>query len=429
VLREKSDVSSIEAGGKRRPLIEAFVLAFALQAAVSLEPFGVTRTIALANLVLPYFAAVAAWSVFRQRPEVVIGWSWVIAFFLLAGLLLAHGLYVGAQHTGDVTGFGIRRTVSMALMAGYFLTGVYLASWGTWLVDRFALFFVAIAAVIAAITYVAYLLTTVGIWVDDPIFLSASKFRFIGLMDNAIPFSWLLLSAFALQIAYQTRLQDRFPKLNLVGMSFLVAALALTGAKAAWFGAVLFLIVILVFFRPLPNLRPALLAIVCGAFLTLPPVLIPVPVDAPRFLTDLGPHDMFIPSSISVREQQLGLAFDLIREFPLWGVGLGGYNWEEAIRAPVPTHYLHNSILWLWVELGPISVVLFVAFFGRVIWALWPAMSENSGGPFPSSLFALLWAFAAISLVDDVLFQRYLWVFLGAAVTVIRVRNGGSGRV
>ncbi len=310
-------------------------------------------------------------------------------------------------------------------MAGYFLTGVYLASWGTWLVDRFALFFVAIAAVIAAITYVAYLLTTVGIWVDDPIFLSASKFRFIGLMDNAIPFSWLLLSAFALQIAYQTRLQDRFPKLNLVGMSFLVAALALTGAKAAWFGAVLFLIVILVFFRPLPNLRPALLAIVCGAFLTLPPVLIPVPVDAPRFLTDLGRHDMFIPSSISVREQQLRLAFDLIREFPLWGVGLVGITGRKpyGLRSPLitcTTAFCGFGSSWARFLLccSSPSLAALSGHFGQ-------RCQRIRGGRFRLPLCTALGVrsyFARRRCPVSKIFMG----FLGAAVTVIRVRNGGA---
>jgi len=75
-------------------------------------------------------------------------------------------------------------------------------------------YFVAVAAVIAIATYISYLLATIGISVDDPFFLTKSSFRFKGLMDNAVPFSWLILSAIALQLAFQKHFQADYPRLN-----------------------------------------------------------------------------------------------------------------------------------------------------------------------------------------------------------------------
>ncbi len=414
-----ADPRSPETGNGLRVRVEAVVLAFALHAALSLEPIGISRNVAVANLVLPYFAALAIWTIFfRKRVEIAIGWRCAILFFLAVAVLMAIGLLVGAQFTGAVTSFGIRRTVSMALMAGYFLAGVYIASCGERVRDLFVFSFVAAAVAISAAACIAYLMTTVGIGVENPVLLTKLKFRFIGLMDNAIPFSWLILSAFAFQVAYQRKFHEKSPRLNIAGLSILIAVLLLVGAKAAWIGAAVFVAVFFIAVRQRPRVGPLLIAAVIGALLAWALAFVVPAVESPSFIVDQGKQDLHVTTSVDVRRQQLFLALELIRQHPFLGVGLGGYNWEAAIREPIPTHYLHNSLLWLWVELGPAAVIVFVAFFVRVMSALWSMRAAADEGIFPVAIFALLCSFAAISIVDDILFQRYLWVFVGAAVTV-----------
>ena len=96
-----------------RPYLEAAILALAVQTAVSLDAVGVATRVAASHILLPYFlAATAVYLLAGRRFRITIGWWWVAGFFAAAVLLMLNGLYVGAGHTGEMSGSGVRRAMT-----------------------------------------------------------------------------------------------------------------------------------------------------------------------------------------------------------------------------------------------------------------------------------------------------------------------------
>jgi len=402
------------AGASRRR-IEAWILAFALQSALSLEWLGLATQIALSQLVLPYFALVILLEFVRSvRYRLAIRWRWVAVFFLAALLLMAHGLYVGEQHTGAVSGWGLRRVVSTVLMFGYFVIGAYFGVGGDDVRDVFAAAFVAIAAITSVFTYLLYLAASL-MGAQIPFFMLPYYSRIIGLMDNPIAFAWILVCAICLQLAYLGREAATRRWLGVAGLAFLLTVLVLIASKSAWLGAAVGVGLVLWIARPPLRLVAGTAAL--AAVLTAIGALTPAPKESHSFIAELAGTSM-ASGSVALRLEQFRLAFELIGEHPFRGIGLGSFPWEEARRGMTVWHYLHNSVLWLGTELGVLAPVLFVGAFLGVVRRLWPRPRSAGNPPFTLAVFAILWAFAAISAADEVIYQRYLWVFVGAALAV-----------
>ena len=407
----------------RRLQFELFALSVSLQATVSLVPIGYETKIAASHLLLPYFACLFLLSVKAgQRYPLSIDWRFVVVFFALALLLMINGVYVGQQHTGDVSAWGVRRVVATILMLGYFMIGVYIGSLSTKSKDVFALFFVFVAWTISALTYFSYLAYnffdfTLPIFLY-PLYPSYSRFQ--GLMDNPNAFGWISICALSFQVAFQKRVQEINPYLNVIGLAILISAIVLTASKSTWLGGAMAVSILLVLRRP--AIWPLATATILAVLLVVIGSAVPAKGFSDSFIVYAVKHNV-VTGSVDVRLEQIQLAFNLIREYPIWGIGLGSFPWEEARNGLKVWHYLHNSLLWLWTELGPLAVLLFVAFFALVVRALWPRSHSRGNGSFNHAVFALLWGFAAISVADEVLYQRYLWVFVGAALAITHAKD------
>lgn len=404
--------------GRRR--LEVVILAFALQSAISLEWLGIATQIAASQVLLPYFALVVLVELARsKRYSLAIHWRWVAAFFLAALVLMVHGLHVGEQHTGEMSGWGIRRTVSTVLMFGYFIVGVYLGARDEDTRDDFAIAFVAIAALISALSFLAYLWASLS-GASVPVLLHPTYSRFQGLMDNPNAFGWIVVCAICFHLAYWGRERGLWHGPSILGLAVLVAVLVLIASKSAWLGAAVGSAIVLAIGRP--PLRPVAVALALGAALSVIGAVAPATQEPQSFIAAMAGTSM-ASSSVALRLDQFLLAFELIAEHPIRGIGLGSFPWEEARRGMKVWHYLHSSVLWLWTELGPVAPILFVGFFLYVVRTLRPRPRSAGNPPFALAVFAILLAFAVISAADEVIYQRYLWVFVGAALAIPLVKR------
>jgi O-antigen ligase len=105
-----------------------------------------------------------------------------------------------------------------------------------------------------------------------------------------------------------------------------------------------------------------------------------------------------IPFSIGGRLEIYRATFQMIRNSPIFGVGLGAYSFQ--FRGQVPEVYPHDIWLTFWVEIGLLGLIAFaVILFGLLWlgWRAWPRMRDFYRPTLWGALAALvMWAFHGI---------------------------------
>jgi O-antigen ligase len=91
-----------------------------------------------------------------------------------------------------------------------------------------------------------------------------------------------------------------------------------------------------------------------------------------------------IPPSLNGRQAIFGATLGMIRDHPLFGLGLGGFSYQ--FRGTTPEIYPHDIWLTFWVELGLLGVVAFAVILLGLLWRGWRAWPSAHGWNRP-----LLW--------------------------------------
>ena len=78
-----------------------------------------------------------------------------------------------------------------------------------------------------------------------------------------------------------------------------------------------------------------------------------------------------IPPSLNGRQEIFGAAIGMIRDHPIFGLGLGGFSYQ--FRGTSPEIYPHDVWLTFWVELGILGVVAFAVILFGLLWRGWRA--------------------------------------------------------
>lgn len=95
------------------------------------------------------------------------------------------------------------------------------------------------------------------------------------------------------------------------------------------------------------------------------------PVDTEGVFTSTWVDNLSIPlfdlSHLGVRFQQYGLAFDILPQYPIVGIGGGNFQYVAArvLGRPMP---LHNMYLAILIETGVPGFLLYMATIGSVFW-------------------------------------------------------------
>jgi O-antigen ligase len=81
--------------------------------------------------------------------------------------------------------------------------------------------------------------------------------------------------------------------------------------------------------------------------------------------------------SIMGREEIFKATMQMIRDSPIFGVGLGGYSYQ--FRGAIPEVYPHDIWLTFWVETGLLGVIAFAIILFGLLWRGWRSWPSSSG--------------------------------------------------
>jgi O-antigen ligase len=84
-----------------------------------------------------------------------------------------------------------------------------------------------------------------------------------------------------------------------------------------------------------------------------------------------------ITSSLSGRGEVFSATLQMLRDHPVFGVGLGGYTYE--FRGRMSTLYPHDIWLTFWVELGIAGVIAFGVILFGLLWRGWRTWPRSKG--------------------------------------------------
>jgi O-antigen ligase len=84
-----------------------------------------------------------------------------------------------------------------------------------------------------------------------------------------------------------------------------------------------------------------------------------------------------VPSSLTGREQVFSAALGMIRDHPIFGLGLGGFSYQ--FRGVTPEIYPHDLWLTFWVEIGVFGVIGFAVILLGLLWRGWTAWPSTEG--------------------------------------------------
>ena len=109
----------------------------------------------------------------------------------------------------------------------------------------------------------------------------------------------------------------------------------------------------------------------------------------------------------------LGLGFRMFVDHPVFGAGLGVFI-ETYFREHGRQLLIHSTPLWLLAEAGIAGLLVFVAPFCALFWH--ELRQRTTVDPARTVLLLTIILFAAMSSVHELLYQRAMWLVLGAAL-------------
>jgi O-antigen ligase len=234
-----------------------------------------------------------------------------------------------------------------------------------------------------------------------------------------------------LQVALTDRERFASPFATNLGMGAALLTIVFAGSRSAFLGLAVALPVILLMDRRrlAPVLRGALTASVLGMAILFGPPLIGqglsalegtgVSMDADDGFFMRLPYlinkEMAQKNAVQERIASAFKALEMWRGAPIIGEGLGSYRHAIEGQSDI-ADTIHNSFLWLLAETGLVGALLFLAFFGIVLYSLYRASRVPNADPLIAGVFGVLLVFAGASIGTEIMYQRYFWFLMGLAI-------------
>jgi O-antigen ligase len=128
---------------------------------------------------------------------------------------------------------------------------------------------------------------------------------------------------------------------------------------------------------------------------------------------DLGQRfTLYDESSTTERLKSLQGGLSLFINYPIFGAGLGAYT-ESVLRETGAPLVIHSTPLWLLAETG---LVGFFVFSMPIVRIFWSELRRSHPDVASKLLVLIIVAFAVMSSVHEMLYQRSFWLLLGAAM-------------
>jgi O-antigen ligase len=131
-----------------------------------------------------------------------------------------------------------------------------------------------------------------------------------------------------------------------------------------------------------------------------------------------------IAPSLNGRQEIFGAAIGMIRDHPIFGLGLGGFSYQ--FRGTSPEIYPHDVWLTFWVELGILGVVAFAAILFGLLWRGWRAwpVLPDAYRPALWGVLAALVVWTLHGFVDSPYWKNDMsvefWMLAAIQVSVLR---------
>jgi hypothetical protein len=124
--------------------------------------------------------------------------------------------------------------------------------------------------------------------------------------------------------------------------------------------------------------------------------------------------------SLQDRIEGYWLAWELFRQHPVLGTGLGGFIEAHHAARGFP-QVIHGSFVWIATEMGVAGLAAFGAFGWRLLREFG---ALGSRGPLQMAALLTLFCYALLSLAHELTYQRALWLMIGLAA--VRVPDFSS---
>ena len=194
----------------------------------------------------------------------------------------------------------------------------------------------------------------------------------------------------------------------------------LTGSRAGWGALALICVAALVIDWRLvkPMLKAGMLGTALILFIVYAPTIsLFSSADADVVsVFNLGKSASAYTASDAERWRSFDGGLRLWQENPYFGAGLGAY-FEETRRAGEPL-VIHNTLIWLLAETGFFGFVVFFVIGATIFWVLKGRLRDPTDVG-STTMFLFLLAFAAMSMVHELLFQRVLWFAFGICLASV----------
>lgn len=426
------------------------LLSFTLLLLVVLLQFQSTLTIAdvtvrlsISDCLLPFFLLFVAWAI-NSNALLMPTWRirWLPAWLILFSGWLLVSLIQGYLNWGILSKWAVvNKFFGWFILMGYFFSGGILGGMNKKNQDSILNAFIMMSWVISFCSLMVLGLRQYGVEISLPC-VDSENGRTCGFLENSNAFGFFCVFVLFLQLPYFEKKIIFSRKLGYLGMFLNLLALLATTSRGALLA--LFAGTVLVVLRKkqifLKLIMPGMLVCIVGILSTSSTVLkieslIDYAVDSYTHLGGSEPcnnvesenKDCFLSKDGSIQERvdTMILAYQLWKKSPITGIGLGGFleNQEH-----IPKIALHNTAVWLLTETGLIGLGLMLIFCFASFKVTRIASYSPDINPFALSGLFILIAFLVASMTSEVMYQRYLWFFLG--VLLVRVpRYKGSRRV
>jgi len=423
------------------------VLAVAYQIQVTLPVSPAGLRVCAADLVVPVlFAALAMNNLRGQIPfptwRLPRLWTWLAVL----SVWLAITLIIGYLRTGEWIAWAVVNKFAgwFVLLGNFIVAGqIAAADRSGRLRETFLKVSFVSAWIIAAAAMALFALFRIGIWVVPP--GSDAAWRLEGLFVNANAYGYFVVVMIAFQAPYLARRTLLPLRLHRIGLVIGLVALILAASRSAWIGAVLALPVL---YRCnsldlRETGRAAALAAVLAIVLYLLPTLVKPftdfmdlvsagagwGLDSDGFSTPM--QQIYLTqergADIATRLHVMSVAFSAWLAHPIEGIGLGGFLWQRMAAGDDPLILMHSSAQWLLTETGIVGLVLFLAFFTKIVQALLVPCIREGDTLFRIAMLASLAVFVGASIGMEAIYQRHLWFLLGWALAA-PIGQGSAGK-
>ncbi len=352
-------------------------------------------------LILLFLGCVAPRDIYSQAWKI----TWLPYWFLAFTLWLGISLLIGYENMGGLSSFALaNKFIGWLTLTGYFLIG---GSTKNLTNDQYLRLFRVLLVtswIIGLYCTLAWVLKQYYIYVP---FTLNSDYRYIGFLENPNSFGYFNVFLLLLTIALSTKKILFSPTVNAFGLIISSICIVGSGSRGVClsliFGFVVLLIRKMISFQIVSLL--ALASIIPIFWLS---------AKAKIYLHVFNPIIWkFIDISIWERMDSIKLAFQWWLEQPIMGIGLGGFLGRKIQENILPFTTIHQTLLWLLTETGLIGLSLFLLFVFSVFKNIYKSSVAPTHNVMAIGWLAIIVTFAFISLTAEIMYQRYLWFFLG----------------